>query len=452
MQLELQQTSGRLYIQVYQYYKDLILSGRLASGTKMPSLRRCARELEISRTTVESAYLQLAADGYIIARPQSGYYVTELSAHQPSLQESRPVSSFPVIYNFASSGVDRESFRFDIWRRYIKSALRQDERLLSYGEPQGEKDFREALASYVQTHRNIICSPDDIVVGAGTQSLLNILCPLLKDRKSVSFPNSSFVQGISVFEDYGFDVHCRDKNCDIIYVSPAHMTKWGDIMPVSRRLELVRHAADRGSIILEDGFENEFVYLQRPTPSLQSLSGGHGVVYIGSFSRLLLPSIRISFMVLPPELSKKYHPKANHYNQTASKAEQIALCQFIRDGHLAAQSRKLKRLYAAKLKDLLCAVRHAFGQDAAIRVGSGGTSLALRLPCSMSGEQFLSYCKKRGVLVELLREESGFLDLLLSCSTMPSQKFLPGCLFLAEIWKELSAPSLNCQSRELPIS
>ena len=102
MQLELQQTSGRLYIQVYQYYKDLILSGRLASGTKMPSLRRCARELEISRTTVESAYLQLAADGYIIARPQSGYYVTELSAHQPSLQESRPVSSFPVIYNFAS--------------------------------------------------------------------------------------------------------------------------------------------------------------------------------------------------------------------------------------------------------------------------------------------------------------------------------------------------------------
>lgn len=438
MRLELQQASERLYIQVYQYYKELILSGRLTPGAKMPSLRRCSKELEISRTTVESAYLQLAADGYIISRPQSGYYVTQFCVHQPSPLENKQMSSFPIRYNFASSGVDRESFRFDIWRRYIKSALRQDERLLSYGEPQGEKDFREALASYVQTHRNIICSPDDIVVGAGTQSLLNILCPLLKERKSVSFPNASFLQGISVFEDYGFDVHYRDKDCDIIYVSPAHMTKWGDIMPVSRRLELVRYAADHDSIILEDDFENEFVYLQRPTPSLQSLSGGHGVVYIGSFSRLLLPSIRISFMVLPPELSKKYHLRSNHYNQTASKAEQIALCQFIRDGHLAAQSRKLKRLYAAKLKELILAVRYAFGKDASIRVGSGGINLALRLPCSIPKEQFLLCCKKRGVLVELLKEESGFIDLLLSCSTMPADKFLPGCLCLSEIWKEVS--------------
>ena len=154
MRLELQQASERLYIQVYQYYKELILSGRLTPGTKMPSLRRCSKELEISRTTVESAYLQLAADGYIISRPQSGYYVTQFCVHQPSPLENKQMSSFPIRYNFASSGVDRESFRFDIWRRYIKSALRQDERLLSYGEPQGEKDFREALASYVQTHRN----------------------------------------------------------------------------------------------------------------------------------------------------------------------------------------------------------------------------------------------------------------------------------------------------------
>ncbi len=435
MQLKLESSnpSSHLYTQVYQYYKDLILCGKLPCGAKMPSLRRCSRELEISRTTVESAYLQLAADGYIISRPQSGYYVTDLSVRQKPFRQTVSAPQNPIAYNFASSGVDRESFRFDLWRRYIKSALRQDSRLLSYGEPQGEKDFREVLASYVRTGRNILCSPDDIVVGAGTQSLLHILCPLLRDKKTVSFPNPSFVQGISVFEDYGFDVRYKNKDCGVIYVSPAHMTKWGDIMPVSRRLELVHHAAANGSVILEDDFENEFVYLQKPTPSLQSLAGGQGVVYIGSFSRLLLPSIRISFMVLPSDLAKAYRLVADHYNQTASKAEQIALCQFIRDGHLGAQTRKLKRLYAAKLKALLGAVRQTFGESVSIRVGSGGINLALRLPCPVSGKEFLSWAKKKGVLVELLGEGEGFVELILSCSTMPSDQFLPGCQALAAI-------------------
>ena len=112
-----------------------------------------------------------------------------------------------------------------------------------------------------------------------------------------------------MFHDYGFQVDYRNKDCDIIYVSPAHMTKWGDIMPVSRRLELVNYSAAHGSLVIEDDFENEFVYLQKPTPSLFGLAGGQNVVYLGTFSRLLLPSIRISFMVLPPELSALYRKK-----------------------------------------------------------------------------------------------------------------------------------------------
>ena len=115
------------------------------------------------------------------------------------------------------------------------------------------------------------------------QSLLNILCPLIRDKKTVSFPNASFVQGSTIFADYGFDVRYRNKDCDVIYVSPAHMTKWGEIMPVSRRMELVHHAAENGSLIIEDDYENEFVYFQRPTPSLFNLAGGHGVVYIWLF-------------------------------------------------------------------------------------------------------------------------------------------------------------------------
>ena len=138
-------------------------------------------------------------------------------------------------------------------------------------------------------------------------------------------------------------------------------------MPVSRRMELVHYAAAKGSLIIEDDFENEFVYFQRPTPSLFNLAGGHGVVYIGSFSRLLLPSIRLSFMVLPPSLSRKYAAVAERYSQTASKAEQIALCQFIRDGHLTSQTKKLKKLYAQKLKALENEVRNTFGSNCTIQ-------------------------------------------------------------------------------------
>ena len=172
-----------LYSSLYQEFKEMILAGRLPAGARMPSVRKCAVLRNCSRTTVENAYLQLAAEGFIISRPQSGYFVTEIaSVQKQSLPEPVPdPPDIPVKYDFASHGVDRSSFRFDLWQRYIKSALRENERLLSYGEAQGEKDFREALASYVRTKRNILCSPDEIVVGAGVQSLLCILIPLLRD-------------------------------------------------------------------------------------------------------------------------------------------------------------------------------------------------------------------------------------------------------------------------------
>ena len=423
-----------LYLEVFHYYRELIMEKKLPPGSRMPSLRKCSQELKLSRTTIENAYLQLAAEGYIISKAQSGYYVTDIADRQhTSVRKTEKHAQTPCRFDFASSGVDRESFRFDLWRRYIKSALRQDERLLSYGEPQGEADLRDTLADYMRERRNVLCSGEDIVIGAGIQSLLHILCPLLEQRQTVSFPNPSFVQGSTVFHDYGFQVDYRNKDCDIIYVSPAHMTKWGDIMPVSRRLELVNYSAAHGSLVIEDDFENEFVYLQKPTPSLFGLAGGQNVVYLGTFSRLLLPSIRISFMVLPPELSALYRKKADQYNQKASKAEQIALCQFIRDGHLAAQTRKLKRLYSVKLKALRSAVREVFGKDSQIQTGAAGTSLALTLSTTLTWQELQKKAQTNGLRLQLLREAPGKITLILSCSSMPVADFVPACELLKNI-------------------
>ena len=278
------------------------------------------------------------------------------------------------------------------------------------------------------------------MIGASVQSLLQLLCPLLRERQTVSFPTPSFVQGSTVFSDYGFEIHYRNKDCDIIYVSPAHMTKWGEIMPVSRRMELIHYAGTKGSLIIEDDFENEFVYLQKPTPSLFGLAGGHNVVYLGSFSRLLLPSIRISFMVLPPSLADEYHRRADYYSQTASKTEQIALCQFIRDGHLGAQTRRLKRLYSQKLKLLLHEVREVFGSSSQIQIGAAGTSLALTLSSPADGAELKKQARTRGLRLQILKEEPGFVTLLLSCSSMPEEDFAPACHLLSQIMSELSSP------------
>lgn len=432
MSLSFNHNKECLYLQVYEHYRTLIMEHRIPAGSRMPSLRKCAAELKLSRTTIENAYLQLAADGYIIAKAQSGYYVTNIASQDP-IKKTKVSALPPIKFDFASAGVDRESFRFDLWQRYIKSALRQTERLLSYGEPQGEYDLRTVLAEYVRQKRNVNCTAEDIVVGASVQSLLNILCPLIKNRKTVSFPNPSFVQGSTIFSDYDFEIKYRNKDCNVIYVSPAHMTKWGEIMPVSRRMELVHYAAGRDSLIIEDDFENEFVYYQKPTPSIFNLAGGHGVVYIGSFSRLLLPSIRLSFMVLPPELKEPYLAVSAHYNQTASKAEQIALCQFIRDGHLSSQTRRLKKLYSQKLKQLFYIVQQVFGENCEIQIGTAGTSLALTIPYKGDGNLLKQKARKNGMRLQILAKEDNHITLLLSCSSIPADDFLPACELLKNI-------------------
>ena len=198
-------------------------------------------------------------------------------------------------------------------------------------------------------------------------------------------------------------------------------------------MELVHYAGKRNSLIIEDDFENEFVYLQKPTPSLYSLAGGHGVIYIGSFSRLLLPSIRLSFMVLPPALTEKYRLLADHYNQTASKAEQIALCQFIRDGHLTSQTRRLRRLYSQKTKILVQEIQDIFGKNSQIQLGAAGTSLALTVSCRFSGNELKKKALARGMRLNILKEEPDNLTLLLSGSSMASEKFRPALQLLKEI-------------------
>lgn len=413
------------YAEIYSLIKDMILSGELQAGDKIPSVRKTAANYNVSVTTVQSAYFELCADGFIIAHSRSGYFVSNI-AHNPPAEKHVDVQN-NIIYDLSGGIADEESFDFALWQKYIKSALRQSDRLLSYSEPKGEYDLRCAIAQYIKEKRNVITSPDRIIIGAGMQPLLHILGSLLDKRLCISFPDKSFVLGMGVFSDYGFDVHIRDKDADVIYVSPSHMTRWGDVMPIKRRLELIEYSRKNNSLVIEDDYENEFLYNVKPTPSLYALGKGN-IIYMGSFSAMLLPGIRISFMVLTKELTEKYNQNAFRYAQTAGKTEQIALCSYIRDGRIQSQTRKIRRIYSAKTKKFACILKELL-PDAEIEIGENTLQIILKAQWNQPLEEF----EKAGLKVFTEKYEADRITLVISPSGVPKGSLEKAAQVLADV-------------------
>lgn len=403
------------YSNLYNEIKNMITSKQLLCGDKIPSVRKAAEIYGVSTTTVQNAYFELCADGYIIAQPKSGYFVSDIN--EIITREEIILEKPKIKYDLTGGVADADSFDFTLWQRYIKSALRQRDRLLSYSEPQGEYDLRCAISGYIRDKRNVVASPDRIVIGAGVQPLLQALCSLLRDKRVVSFPDKSFVQGMGIFADNGFEVHTRDKDADIIYVSPSHMTRWGDVMPIKRRLELINYSVKNNSLVIEDDYENDFLYNVKPTPSLYALGKGN-IIYIGSFSAMLLPGIRISFMVLTEELEKAYRENCYRYAQTASKTEQIALCQYIRDGHINSQTRKIRRLYSAKAKEFSRLLKKEF-PESFIEIGEN--TLQIIMKCHF--EKDLSVFEENGLAVFVEKYENNELVLVISPSGISQKDF-----------------------------
>lgn len=397
------------YIKVYDFYKKLIEDGALKEGDKLPSLLACCKELSVSKTTAENGYFQLAADGYVISKEKSGYYVSgrsheftnyninnkniQLQGNEKNqghklngegyLNGTGNVNRIKsIMYDLAQTGDDPDSFDYDLWSRYVKSALRHKDRMATFGNPRGEQDLREAICEYLRKQRSIYCSPDSIIIGASTQGLLMSLLPVLKKNgaATASVPTRGFERYERIFSSYDFKVDIRDKTADVIYVSPSYMTLWGETMPLTRRYEILEHSK-KGHLIIEDDYQNELIFSKQKSPSIYALSGGENVVYMGSFSRILMPSIRISFMVLPQQLIGGKEIFYESYDQTASKTEQIALCSYLRDEHIYRQIKRLRKIYGAKKMCLEEIVQMLITDipNAKMLVGDGGTEVGVRI-------------------------------------------------------------------------
>lgn len=375
----------KVYEKVYDFYVNQIMDGSLKPGDKLPSIRETEKTLNVSRTSIENAYLQLADDGYIYSIEKVGYFVSDtvkrLSQNNGNGAVIKALDLEEKLYEYdlATIGEDKEVSCLQLWRRYMKSALRQEDRLLKYADNQGEEDLREAIASHVRKNRNIICTADDIVIGAGFQNLLQILIALIPGEKTISFPKKNFTDGAMTFKNAGFKVNFRDKMSHVIYVTPSYMTKWGEVMTMKRRHELIEHAETGNHLIIEDDYQNDFVFASKPTPSLYAMTGGENTAFLGSFSRVLLPSVRISFLILPKGIRKEYEKIKKYYNQTASMAEQIALASFLRDGHLSRHIKKMKRLYEEKRQVMIRELENTFLKKEDILVGDSGMEIGIRL-------------------------------------------------------------------------
>ena len=408
------QTTTPLYKQIIQFIKLEIQQGGLTAGTKLPSIRSLAASLNISRITVENAYSQLLEEGYLISKPQSGYYTADLKDMLTYEEMATPETSPPEPrYNFRSNSVDSQSFNTAVWRRYINQALQAKELLSTYGQAQGEPILRTTLAKYSYEARDVKCSPEQIVVGAGIQSLLHILCGILKSSvHTIGIQSPGFFHAEQIFKDHGYKTmpfsldqsrlpKSEQASKDLpglVCVNPSNPYA-GGALPATKRLALLKWAQQTNTYILEDDYIGEFRYLSRPIPSLQGMSNGHQVIYLGSFSRTLLPSLRISYMVLPQTLLPLYYQISDRYNQTSSSLEQLALSGFIADGHLSRHIRKLRKIYAKKNQALRQSLQQVFGNKLTITSYESGLRLLLLVDSPLSSQVLTARALEQGIAV-----------------------------------------------------
>ena len=314
-----------LYCQIYYAVRQAIEKGSLKKGERLPSIRGLSTTLSVSKTTVIAAYDRLCAEGYITNRPQSGFFVAADFENHPRTVEnidhpSKKENKF-YEYDFSTKSIDSNIIDLAVWRKEIKNVINRSYLMTSYGDAQGEEALRYALQKYALGIRSVNATADNIVVGAGTQAILFLLCSLLGCRKRVALQKSSFVQSEYVFRSFGYDVCYFESDDygvtmrslesikpDLILINPNFSGKKGTNMPVTHRIDLIRWVEQHNALIVEDDFNGELRYSSHPIPCVQHYGAKH-TVYIGSFSKVLLPSVRIGYMVLPEQLMKAFRKK-----------------------------------------------------------------------------------------------------------------------------------------------
>jgi len=415
---ELKKSPGvPLYEALYRCIRGDILSGVLKAGEKLPSKRALAQNLEVSKITVEAAYNQLLAEGFIRSQEKVGYFVEEVERHAVSRRDLLPMEPLPkeeYLLDLTANGT--EQFPFSVWSKL------QREVMLDYGEKllrplpnQGIPELRQAVADHLAAFRGMHVDPGNILIGAGTDFLYNLLIQLLGRDKIYAVEEPGYGKIRKIYAAGG--VACVSAPMDrrgvipgslndaqVLHCSPAHHFPTGLVTTVGRRKELLDWAK-QGNWIIEDDYDSEFRFDAHPKPTLQSLDGDGRVIYMNTFSKSLAPSIRISYMVLPSALMEQFRLRLGFYSCTVPSFEQYTLARFLSRGHFEKHINRMRKVYRQRRNTVVSLLENcAFSEHLTILEQDAGLHFLLRVKTPLTDGELTAALAKAGVRIRALSE------------------------------------------------
>jgi len=379
------------YLDIYEQLKNMIVNQTLHANEKLPSKRSLATHLNVSIHTVKEAYEQLASEGYIYSVERSGYYISKydvewaLPIQQQVKSETKQVSK--IHFNFKNGQVDQGAFPLKAWLKMYKNQLTSN--LVPNGPWQGDPFLREQIALYIQRSKGIKCNAGQIFIYSGTQHQLNELCRFFGNIK-VAIEEPGFRRASTIFQQNQLSVQyvpIDEKGatipphpCKCYYVTPAHQFPVGHVMPIDRRIEVLKWAKENNSFLIEDDYDSEFRYKGNPIPPIAQMDQLHHVIYFGTFSKTLIPSVRISYMILPKSLVKPYTQFYSDQKTFVSLIDQKVISEFMESGLYSKHIAKMRTLYRKKRLKLIECIKSHLGADYEIIGDAAGLHILLRLP------------------------------------------------------------------------
>ncbi len=448
-----------VYMQLYHYFKTDILSGKIEAGTKLPSIRYLASVLNISKNTVIDAYQQLWTEGYVESKEKSGYRVVALPSYEymktqkKTVETESPVEHASYSLDFHYGDIDGPNFPINAWKKTMKSVMEDNSyNWMKYGHKQGELTLREELVGYLYRSRGIQTTANNLVITAGTEHLIHLVLSLMDKKalcigmeepgydgvRNVFKERGVPIQPIPVLEEDGHDLSALLKSsCNLTYVTPSHQFPIGRIMPISKRIELLKWAEKRDGFILEDDYDSEFRFQGSPIPSMKANDQQDRVIYLGTFSKAFLPSLRISYMILPDVLLEKWKKQSRMDSQSSSPFLQQALARFIQNGEFERHIKRMRKVYERKYTFLVQCLKGYMGEKVEVIGEQAGLHLLIRVP-SKKEESCIREAERIGIKIYSTKpyytEKKTCYPLLLGFGGLEEKEIEEGIQHLSRAW------------------
>ncbi|WP_027400323.1 MocR-like pyridoxine biosynthesis transcription factor PdxR [Anaerovorax odorimutans] len=408
-----------VYQQLYSFIKSEIQSGKIPFNTKLPSKRKLSSYLKLSLNTIQTAYDQLIEEGYVVSIERKGFYVSKID-NIIKLNVPKEIGKIEnkddksnLKYDFSYDGVDLQTFPFSNWRKLTKEVINEyDKEIILPGDIQGHIDLRKSIAKYLHQSRGVNCLESQIIISSGTEFLIQILIQLFDKDNIFGIENPGYeklnllfrsnhanFKEINIDKEGMMTEEIRKSNANILCITPSHQFPSGEIMSINRRIQILNWANEAGNrYIIEDDYDSEFKYSGKPIPSLQGLDLQEKVIYMSAFSKSLSPSIRVSYMVLPKHLLKRFKEYLSFIICPVPIVDQKVLSTFIQEGYFERHLNKMRTIYKKKREFL---IKTIMSQKCEIKImgADAGLHLLLNISNGMTEEELVESALKKGIKV-----------------------------------------------------